>query len=126
MPHLPSKVLFGTAYYHEYQPGRSLETDLSLMADAGVLRDPGRRVLLVHLGAGNGEFHLDWLQPVLDGAHEYGISVILGTPTYAVPPWLARQYPEIAGERRSGQPIGWVPGRRQTSRIRPFSSTPSA
>src|SRR5439155_25044047 len=38
-------------------------------------------------------------------------SVILGTPTYAVPPWLARQYPEICGERATGQRIGW--GARQ-------------
>ena len=59
----------------------------------------------------NGRFDLDWLQPVLDGAHERGIAVVLGTPTYAVPPWLARQYPEIAGERATGQRIGW--GARQ-------------
>ncbi len=40
--------------------------------------------------------------PVLDGAHERGISVLLGTPTYAVPPWLQAAYPEIAAERRTG------------------------
>jgi beta-galactosidase len=54
---------------------------------------------------------VDWLQPVLDGAHEREISVIIGTPTYAVPPWLARQYPEITGEHATGQRIGW--GARQ-------------
>jgi beta-galactosidase len=111
MPSLPARVLFGAAYYHEYQPGRSLESDLGLMADAGfsVIR-VGESVWSTWEPR-NGEFHLDWLQPVLDGAHSRGISVILGTPTYAVPPWLARQYPEIAGERRTGQPIGW--GARQ-------------
>src|SRR4051794_37092096 len=59
----------------------------------------------------NGRFDLEWLQPVLDGAHERGISVLLGTPTYAVPPWLARLYPEIAGERHTGERIPW--GARQ-------------
>jgi beta-galactosidase len=59
----------------------------------------------------NGRFDLDWLQPVLDGAHRRGIAVVLGTPTYAVPPWLARLYPEITGERKTGQRIGW--GARQ-------------
>src|SRR5690242_20773907 len=59
----------------------------------------------------DGRFELDWLLPVLDGAQERGISVILGTPTYAVPPWLTRQYPEIAGERRTGERIPW--GARQ-------------
>lgn len=111
MPSLPARVLFGAAYYHEYQPRPSLETDLGLMADAGfsVIR-VGESVWSTWEPR-NGEFRLDWLQPVLDGAHKRGISVVLGTPTYAVPPWLARQHPEIAGEPRTGQPIGW--GARQ-------------
>lgn len=37
--------------------------------------------------------------------------VILGTPTYAVPPWLQVAHPEIAGERRTGERISW--GARQ-------------
>jgi beta-galactosidase len=108
---LPARVLFGAAYYHEYQPYERLKTDLDLMADA--------HFTVIRVGESvwstwepeNGRFDLDWLQPVLDGAHQRGISVILGTPTYAVPPWLARQYPEITGERATGQRIGW--GARQ-------------
>lgn len=108
---LPARVLFGAAYYHEYQPADRLKTDLDLMADA--------RFTVIRVGESvwstwepeNGRFDLDWLQPVLDGAHERGIRVIIGTPTYAVPPWLARQYPEITGERATGQRIGW--GARQ-------------
>ncbi|WP_394617196.1 beta-galactosidase [Lentzea sp. JNUCC 0626] len=65
--------------------------------------------------AENGRFDLDWLQPVLDGAHQRGISVVLGTPTYAVPPW---QYPEIAGEPATGRRLGWARARRWTSPIR--------
>ncbi|MGW3649855.1 beta-galactosidase [Streptomyces sp. NPDC000878] len=116
---LPARVLFGAAYYHEYQPthgpeyrpGEQLKADLDLMAEA--------RFTVIRVGESvwstwepeNGHFDLDWLEPVLDGAHERGISVVLGTPTYAVPPWLARQYPEITGERATGQRIGW--GARQ-------------
>jgi beta-galactosidase len=111
LPELPSRVLFGAAYYHEYQPFDRLETDLDLMADA--------HFTVIRVGESvwstwepeNGRFDLDWLQPVLDGASERGIAVVLGTPTYAVPPWLARQYPEIAGERATGQRIAW--GARQ-------------
>ena len=61
------------------------------------------------------EFDLDWLQPVLDGAHERGISVILGTPTYAVPPWLQTAYPEIAGERAPAPRCPGVHARRSTT-----------
>ncbi|WP_433558502.1 beta-galactosidase [Pseudonocardia xinjiangensis] len=111
MPELPARVLFGAAYYHEYQPYERLKTDLDLMVDA--------RFSVIRVGESvwstwepeNGRFDLDWLQPVLDGAHERGISVVLGTPTYAVPPWLARLYPEIAGQRATGRPIPW--GARQ-------------
>jgi beta-galactosidase len=104
---LPRRVLFGAAYYHEYQPYERLKTDLDLMAEA--------HFTVIRVGESvwstwepeNGRFDLEWLHPVLDGAHERGISVILGTPTYAVPPWLARLYPEIAGERATGQRIPW-------------------
>ncbi|HET9172456.1 MAG TPA: beta-galactosidase [Actinospica sp.] len=108
---LPARVLFGAAYYHEYQPYERLKTDLDLMARAGfsVIR-VGESVWSTWEPE-NGRFDLDWLEPVLDGAHERGIGVILGTPTYAVPPWLARQYPEIASEAATGRPRGW--GARQ-------------
>ena len=111
MPVLPAHVLFGAAYYHEYQPRERLKTDLDMMADAhfNVIR-VGESVWSTWEPE-NGRFDLEWLEPVLDGAHERGIAVVLGTPTYAVPPWLARQYPEITGERASGQRIGW--GARQ-------------
>ncbi|WP_405651481.1 beta-galactosidase [Streptomyces sp. NBC_01386] len=107
----PRRVLFGAAYYYEYQPCERLKDDLDLMAEAhfNVIR-VGESVWSTWEPE-NGGFELDWLQPVLDGAHERGIAVILGTPTYAIPPWLARQYPEIAGERGTGQRIGW--GARQ-------------
>ncbi len=108
---MQERVLFGAAYYHEYQPHDRLEQDLDLMAEA--------RFSVIRVGESvwstwepeNGRFDLDWLQPVLDGAHARGIAVLLGTPTYAVPPWLVRLYPEIAGERKTGQRIPW--GARQ-------------
>ncbi|GAA0672521.1 beta-galactosidase [Kitasatospora atroaurantiaca] len=108
---LSPRVLFGAAYYPEYQPYDRLKEDLDLMAAA--------KFTVVRVGESvwstwepeSGRFELDWLQPVLDGAHERGIAVVLGTPTYAVPPWLSRLYPEIAVEQATGRPMGW--GARQ-------------
>jgi beta-galactosidase len=107
MPTPPSRVLFGAAYYHEYQPTPRLEQDLDLMRAAhfSVIR-VGESVWSTWEPE-DGVFDLDWLRPVLDGAHARGISVILGTPTYAVPPWLARAHPEINAERQTGRPMGW-------------------
>jgi beta-galactosidase len=51
------------------------------------------------------------MQEILDAAHASGISVIMGTPTYAMPPWLARKHPEVIADRRTGQPIPY--GHRQ-------------
>jgi beta-galactosidase len=111
MYHHPDRVRFGAAYYHEYQPADRLKTDLDLMAEASfsVIR-VGESVWSTWEPE-NGVFDLEWLLPVLDGAYARGIGVILGTPTYAVPPWLARLYPEITGERATGQRIPW--GARQ-------------
>lgn len=111
MTALPDRVLFGAAYYHEYHPIERLKADMDLMAQAGfsVIR-VGESVWSTWEPS-EGVFDLEWLAPVIDAAAERDISVIVGTPTYAVPPWLARRYPEIAGERRTGERIPW--GARQ-------------
>jgi len=105
------RVLFGAAYYPEYLDEDRCDEDLRLMAEAGFT--------LIRVGESvwstweprDGEFQLDWLEPVLDAAHARGIAVLLGTPTYAVPPWLMVAHPEIAAEFRTGQPTPW--GARQ-------------
>lgn len=58
-----------------------------------------------------GSFDLDWLEPVLEQARLHDISVIVGTPTYAIPPWLRTRYPETTAERKTSQPIPY--GHRQ-------------
>jgi beta-galactosidase len=105
------RVLFGAAYYHEYQPSPRLETDLDLMADAGFTVIRVGESVWTTWEPEDGQFEFEWLAPVLDGAEHRGIGVILGTPTYAAPPWLARRYPEIAGETATGRPMPW--GARQ-------------
>jgi beta-galactosidase len=105
------RIRFGAAYYAEYQRQPDLEADFDLMAKAGfsVIR-VGESVWSTWEPE-DGRFELDWLEPVLDAAHQRDIGVVLGTPTYAVPMWLARRYPEIAAETTSGHRVGW--GARQ-------------
>ena len=110
-PHLPPRILFGAAYYHEYQPYPRLKSDLDLMAEANfsVIR-VGESVWSTW-EPDDGVFALDWLEEVLDAAQSRGIAVILGTPTYAIPTWLARKYPEVLAERSTDHPIPY--GARQ-------------
>jgi len=107
MPPRAQRVLFGAAYYHEYQPSPRLETDLDLMAAANFSVIRVGESVWTTWEPEDGVFDVEWLLPVLDGAHARGISVILGTPTYAAPPWLARKYPEIAGDVQTGVPTPW-------------------
>ncbi|ROQ39727.1 beta-galactosidase [Frondihabitans sp. PhB188] len=111
MSYTPKQVLFGAAYYHEYQPTPRLKQDFDEMKAAGFS--------VIRIGESvwstwepeDGVFDLEWITPVLDAAAEYGIGVILGTPTYAIPPWLQRRYPELNVEIATGRPFGW--GMRQ-------------
>ncbi|MBL0885210.1 beta-galactosidase [Myceligenerans indicum] len=110
-PSLPTGALFGVAYYPEYHQRDRMLEDLDLMAKASITVIRVGESVWSTWEPEDGRFDLEWLAPVLDAAHERGIAVVLGTPTYAVPPWLQTAHPEIAAERRSGEPVPW--GARQ-------------
>ncbi|MFB9237621.1 beta-galactosidase [Plantactinospora siamensis] len=103
----------GTAFYPEYLPADRLDTDLDLIAAGGF------RVIRVGESVWStweprdGEFDVEWLRPVLDGAARRGIDVIVGTPTYAIPAWLATAHPQVLAHDRTGRPIGY--GGRQNA-----------
>lgn len=110
-PALPPEILFGVAYYPEYHQSDRLTQDLDLMVAAGITVIRVGESVWSTWEPRDGHFELEWMATVLDEAHARGIRVILGTPTYAVPPWLQTAYPEIAGERATGERIAW--GARQ-------------
>ena len=103
------RVLFGAAYYHEYQPS-PLDADLDLMAEAdfSVIR-VGESVWTTGNQRKDDSTSIGWrrcsMQPQRD------IRVILGTPTYAAPPWLG---PSLSGDRRRDRDRATMPwGGRQ-------------
>ncbi len=108
---LPPRVLFGAAYYPEYTPSPRVKTDLDLMVEASMTVVRVGESVWSTWEPSDGVFHLDWLAEALDGCQERGISVILGTPTYAIPMWLARKHPELALDPGTGTPMRW--GSRQ-------------
>ena len=108
-------ILYGAAYYNEYmpsdlQPGR-LEKDVALMKDAGIS--------VVRMGEStwslwepsDGAFETAWMDRVVDAMGKAGIKVIMGTPTYSIPTWMARQHPEILARPLGGASVGY--GMRQ-------------
>ena len=99
-------VLYGAAYYHEYMPYDRLDKDVDLMKAAGLN--------VVRMGESTwslwepeaGRFEYAWMDRVVEAMGKAGIKVILGTPTYSVPAWMAHQHPEILARRMNGGPFG--------------------
>lgn len=98
-------MLFGASYYHEYQPYERLEKDLDLMVGAGFTVIRVGESTWASYEPRDGEISFDALASVVDRAHERGRAVIVGTPTYAIPPWLARAHPEVMAQPAIGRPI---------------------
>jgi beta-galactosidase len=98
-------VLYGAAYYNEYMPGDQaarLDKDVALMKAAGLN--------VVRMGEStwslwepeDGQFDYAWMDRIVDAMGKAGIKVILGTPTYSVPAWMAHQHPEILARHPGG------------------------
>ncbi|HTQ60108.1 MAG TPA: beta-galactosidase [Candidatus Solibacter sp.] len=108
-------ILYGAAYYNEYmpadlQPGR-LEKDVALMKAAGIT--------VVRMGEStwslwepsDGHFEYAWMDRVVDAMGKAGIKVIMGTPTYSIPTWMAHEHPEILARPLGDGYVGY--GMRQ-------------
>jgi beta-galactosidase len=105
------RILYGVAYYNEYHQSERTAEDFRLMVEAGVTVIRVGESVWHKWQPTETTFDLDWLEPILDAADAHGISVVIGTPTYAVPRWIFQNYPQVVAERGTG---GKVPfGHRQ-------------
>lgn len=96
------KLYFGAAYYDEYMPVSRVDEDMRLMRAAGMNVIRIAESTWSTWEPRDGEFDFTCLHRMLRGAQKYGISVIVGTPTYAIPPWMAGKYPDILAETHDG------------------------
>lgn len=95
-------LLFGAAYYPEYMPYDRLEKDIEMMKRAGMNTLRIAESTWSTLEPEDGRFDFSYIDKVLEAANKEGMSVIIGTPTYAVPAWLVKKEPEIMVERKDG------------------------
>ena len=97
------KPLYGAAYYSEYTPTDRLDEDIRMMKEAGLT--------VVRVGEStwslfepqDGQFEFAWMDRILDAMQKAGIRVILGTPTYSIPAWMAADHPEVLSQTVSGK-----------------------
>lgn len=97
------RIYYGAAYYDEYMPYERVEQDMQLMRDAGMNLIRIAESTWSTWEKKEGVFDFESLDRMLDAAEKYGISVIVGTPTYAVPTWLVKKDPSVLTVTHHGQ-----------------------
>ena len=97
------KLLFGVAYYDEYMPYERLDKDVAMMKQAGINVVRIAESTWSTLEPQDNVFDFTHIDRVLNAMHKAGISVIIGTPTYAVPTWLVKKYPDVMATTAHGQ-----------------------
>nr|WP_315399748.1 beta-galactosidase [uncultured Duganella sp.] len=94
-PRLPDTILFGVAYYDEYTPVDRIDEDARMMKQAGISVVRIAESTWGTLERSEGVFDFSHVDRMLAAFDKVGIKVIVGTPTYAIPTWLARQHPGV-------------------------------
>ena len=95
--------LYGAAFYEEYMPEDRLEKDVQLMERAGLN--------VVRVGEStwslwepeDGRFDFAWMDRIVERLARAHIRVVMGTPTYSIPPWMFKAHPEILVTHLDGQ-----------------------
>lgn len=96
-------LLYGAAYYLEYLPYDRLDQDVAMMKAAGINVVRIAESTWSTYEPREGEFDFGPVERVLDAMEDAGISVIVGTPTYAVPAWMVKAYPDILATTKHGR-----------------------
>ncbi|WP_269748678.1 MULTISPECIES: beta-galactosidase [Bifidobacterium] len=99
---LPDRLIFGCAYYDEYMPYERVDKDMSMMKSAGITTIRIAESTWSTLEPQPGVFDFSHVDRVLDAAGRFGIQVIVGTPTYAVPSWLVAMHPDVLADTPKG------------------------
>src|ERR1039457_3890246 len=118
-------VLYGAAYYNEYTP-QDTPTAQAVRLDKDVAMMKATGLNVVRMGEStwslwepeDGQFDYAWMDRIVDAMGKAGIKVILGTPTYSIPAWMAHQHPEFLANRFppgmfGAQPVASTYGIRQ-------------
>lgn len=99
------KLLYGAAYYDEYMPCERLKKDVAMMKKAGINVVRIAESTWSTCEPQEGVFDFSHVERVMDAMEEADISVIIGTPTYAIPTWMVKSYPDVLATTVNGRGI---------------------
>jgi beta-galactosidase len=101
----------GVAYYPEYNNREEWRVHLEKISVAGIKRIRMAEFAWSLMQPTKDTFEWGWLDDSINLASEYGLEVILGTPTACPPIWLVEEYSEVLPINKEGRRTGF--GARQ-------------
>lgn len=93
---------FGTSYYPEQWPSSSWNSDFKKMHELGFNVVRMGEFAWSNFEPSEGKYDFSWMDQAIKEASQNGLSVILGTPTGAIPPWLYKAHPDVLGANEKG------------------------
>ncbi|MGB4661776.1 MAG: beta-galactosidase [Mobilitalea sp.] len=98
-------LIYGVAYYDEYMPYDRLKEDIIMMKAAGINTVRIAESTWSTLEPQDNCFDFTHIDRVINAMEENDMKVIVGTPTYAIPTWMAKAYPEVIATTKRGKGI---------------------
>ncbi len=107
------EFLLGADYYPDQTPEALWVEDARMLAAMGMTVVRVAEFAWALMEPSEGKYDFAWLHRSVDTLHAAGVSVILGTPSAAPPPWLTAKYPEVLEVNSTGVTLS-PEGRRFT------------
>jgi beta-galactosidase len=101
----------GVAYYPEHEKSEQWPIDYKKLQEAGIPSIRIAEFAWSSLEPEEGVYDWAWLDQSIALAAEFGIQVVLCTPTACPPIWLVEGYPDVLPVHKSGTTVGF--GARQ-------------
>ncbi|CAH1201789.1 Beta-galactosidase BgaA [Paenibacillus allorhizoplanae] len=101
----------GVAYYPEHEKSEQWPIDYKKLQEAGIPTIRIAEFAWSTLEPEDGQYNWTWLDESIEFAAEFGIGVVLCTPTACPPIWLVEKYPDVLPVHKSGKTVGF--GARQ-------------
>lgn len=86
---------YGVSYYPEHKNKKDLEHDMKCIIESGINTVRMGEFAWCRFEPKEGEFHFEWLDPVVEAFGKQGISTIICTPTACPPAWMIEKHPDI-------------------------------
>lgn len=86
---------YGTSYYPEHKNQKELAHDIKCIIESGINTVRMGEFAWCRFEPAEGEYHFEWLDPVVEKFGKHGISTIICTPTACPPAWMIEKHPDI-------------------------------